>query len=88
MIIMSPEETQKMLKELLSKGTSEEEMLTQLSLAEGCGLKVWCQEQVVPATGKKIHRWGGYVTRCDDPSENITEPVYGAWMDGSCPGKE
>ncbi len=84
---MSLEYTEKKLKELLSKGVSQEEMLKQLSLAEGCGLKVWCQEQIVPSTGKKIHRWCGYVKKCDDPSENIVEPIYGDWLDGDCPGK-
>jgi hypothetical protein len=84
---MSMEETQKKFKELLSQGASHEEMLKQLSLAEGCGLKVWCQDQIVPATGKKIHRWCGYVTKCDDPSENLTEPIYGAWIEGDCPEK-
>lgn len=84
---MTMEETQKRFKELLSQGASQEEMLKQLSLAEGCGIKVWCQEQIVPATGKKIHRWCGYVKKCDDPSENITEPIYGGWMEDGCPGK-
>ncbi|MDD1748670.1 MAG: hypothetical protein LUO89_02235 [Methanothrix sp.] len=84
---MSMEDTEKRFKELLSEGVPQEEILKQLSLAEGCGLKVWCQEQIVPATGKKIHRWCGYVKKCDDPSENITDPIYGAWMEGECPGK-
>jgi peptide methionine sulfoxide reductase MsrB len=84
---MKIEETQKQFKALLSKGASEEEMLKELSLSEGCGLKVWCQEQVF-GSDKKFHRWCGYVTRCDDPSENITEPEYGAWIEGGCPGKE
>ncbi len=84
---MTMEDTEKRLKELLSKGASEEEMLKQLQLAEGCGLKVWCQEQIIPASGKKIHRWCGYVKKCDDPAENIAEPTYGAWIDGECPGK-
>jgi hypothetical protein len=74
-------------KELFSQGVSQEEMLKQLSLAEGCGLKVWCQEQIVPGSEKKIHRWCGYVTHCDDPAENVGEPIYGAWIDGSCPQK-
>lgn len=85
---MAMDDTEKRLKELLSKGASEEEMLKQLSLAEGCGLKIWCQEQIVPASGKKIHRWCGYVKRCDDPAENVVEPIYGAWIDGKCAGKE
>jgi len=85
---MAMDETEKRLKELLSKGASEEEMLKQLSLAEGCGLKIWCQEQIVPASGKKIHRWCGYVKRCDDPAENVTEPICGAWIDGECTGKD
>ena len=84
---MTLEETEKKLKELLSAGASQEEMLKQLSLAEGCGLKVWCQEQIVPGSSKRIHRWCGYVTHCDDPSENVGEPLYGAWMDGACPEK-
>jgi hypothetical protein len=50
---MSMEDTKKRLKDLLSKGASEEEMLKQLTLAEGCGLKIWCQEQIIPATGEK-----------------------------------
>lgn len=85
--LMSMEETQKRLKDLLSKGASQEEMLKQLSLAEGCGLKLWCQEQINPSTGKKIHRWCGYVMKCEDPSLNITEPVCGGWIEGSCPEK-
>jgi hypothetical protein len=84
---MSMDDTQKRLKDLLSKGASQEEMLKQLSLAEGCGLKLWCQEQINPATGKKIHRWCGYVMKCEDPSENLTEPVCGGWIEGSCPEK-
>ena len=60
---MSMEDTQKRLKELLSKGASEEEMLKKLSLAEGCGLKVFCEQQIVAGTEKKIHRWCGYITR-------------------------
>jgi hypothetical protein len=84
---MTMEDTQVKLKELLSKGASEEEMLKSLSLAEGCGLKVWCQEQIIPASGKKVHRYCGYVKRCDDPSENIAEPMYGSWIDGPCTGK-
>jgi len=84
---MTMEETEKRLKELLSLGVSQEEMLAQLSLAEGCGLKLWCQEQIIPGSGKKTHRWCGYVTRCDDPSENVPEPLYGAWIEGGCPEK-
>ncbi|TFH49402.1 MAG: hypothetical protein E4G89_04875 [Methanothrix sp.] len=84
---MSMEDTQKRLRELLSKGASQEEMLRQLSLAEGCGIKVFCEEQIVAGTEKKIHRWCGYITHCDDPAESIPETVYGAWMDGGCPGK-
>ena len=84
---MSMEDTQKRLKELLGLGVSQEELIKHLSLAEGCGLKLWCEGQIVPGTEKKVHRWYGYVTRCDDPSENIPETVYGAWIDGPCPGK-
>ena len=84
---MTLEETEKKLKELLSAGASQEEILNQLSMAEGCGLKLWCQEQIVPGSSKKIHRWCGYVMKCDDPSENLTEPIYGAWIEGGCPEK-
>ena len=84
---MSMEDTQKRLKELLSTGASEEELLKKLSLAEGCGLKLFCEQQIVAGTEKKIHRWCGYITRCDDPAESIPETVYGAWIDGGCPGK-
>lgn len=87
MLFMTLDVTEKKLKELFSQGVSQEEMLKQLSLAEGCGLKVWCQEQIVPGSEKKIHRWCGYVTHCDDPSENVGEPIYGAWIDGPCPQK-
>jgi hypothetical protein len=83
---MSMEETEKRLKELLSKSTSQEEILKSLIVAEGCGVKVWCQEQIIPATNKKIHRYCGYVTRCEDPSEN-TPTTCGGWIDGPCPGK-
>ncbi len=85
---MTMEDTEKRLRELLSKGASQEEILKQLSLAEGCGLKLWCQEQIVPGSGKKIHRWCGYVTRCDDPAENVGEPLCGTWLEGACPGKD
>ncbi|NYT01189.1 MAG: hypothetical protein GKC10_00260 [Methanosarcinales archaeon] len=80
---MNMEDTEKRLKDLLSRGASEEDMLKQLSLAEGCGLKVWCQEQTLAGSDKKIHRYCGYVKRCDDPAEN-TEPICGAWLDGPC----
>ncbi|HOT07773.1 MAG: hypothetical protein A4E45_02096 [Methanosaeta sp. PtaB.Bin039] len=83
---MTMDETQKRLKELLSKGASEEEMLVKLSLAEGCGIKVWCQEQFISGSDKKVHRYGGYIKKCDDPAENV-EPIYGDWLDGPCPGK-
>jgi hypothetical protein len=83
---MTMEDNEKRLRELLSKGTSEEEMLKSLSLAEGCGLKVWCQEQIIPATGKKVHRYCGYIKKCDDPAENLPEPINGAWIDGPCQG--
>jgi hypothetical protein len=81
------EDTQKRLKEVLSKSASEEEMLLQLSLAEGCGLKVFCEQRIVPGTERKIHRWYGYITHCDDPAESIPETVYGARTDGGCPEK-
>jgi len=68
------------LKELLSKGETEEEILKKLTLAEGCGLKLWCQEQITPATGKKVHRYCGYIKKCDDPAENIGEPICGQWL--------
>ena len=54
---MSMDDTEKRLKELLSKGASEEEMLKQLNLAEGCGLKVWCQEQIVPDSMVLLGQW-------------------------------
>ncbi|MDM7934432.1 MAG: hypothetical protein QUS08_03480 [Methanothrix sp.] len=81
---MSMEEAKIRLKDLLSQGASEEEMLKRLSLAEGCGLKVWCEERIVPGSERRIHRWCGYIYRCDDPSENVPEPVCGGWIDGSC----
>jgi hypothetical protein len=56
-IIMTLEETEKKLKELLSQGASQEELLKQLSLAEGCGLKLWCQDQIVSGTNKKAPRY-------------------------------
>ena len=84
---MTMEDNEKRLRELLSKGASEEEMLKSLSLAEGCGLKVWCQEQIIPATGKKVHRYCGYIKKCDDPAENLPAPINGAWIDGPCQGK-
>jgi hypothetical protein len=84
---MSMEDSHKRLKELLSQGVSQEEMLQKLSLAEGCGLKVFCEQQIVAGSEKKIHRWCGYITHCDDPAESIPETVYGSWMDGGCPGK-
>ncbi|HEX7444957.1 MAG TPA: hypothetical protein VF300_01070 [Methanothrix sp.] len=84
---MSMEDSHKRLKELLSQGVSQEEMLQKLSLAEECGLKVFCEQQIVAGTEKKIHRWCGYITHCDDPAESIPETVYGAWIDGPCPGK-
>ena len=82
---MTLEETEKRLKELLSQGASQEEMIKQLSLAEGCGLKLWCQEQIVAGSDKKVHRWCGYVYRCQDPAENVPEPLYGKWIEGGCP---
>ena len=78
-------ETEKRLKELLGQGASQEEMIKQLSLADGCGLKLWCQEQIVAGTDRKVHRWCGYVYRCQDPAENVPEPLYGKWIDGGCP---
>jgi hypothetical protein len=86
LIIMTMEETQQGLKEMLSKGASLEEILKSLTLSEGCGVKVWCEEQIMPGGEKRVHRYAGYVKRCDDPAEN-TEPVYGAWLDGPCPKK-
>ena len=53
---MTLEETEKRLKELLSQGASQEEMIKQLSLADGCGLKLWCQEQIVAGSDRKVHR--------------------------------
>jgi hypothetical protein len=47
------EESETRLKDLLSKGATEEEILKKLILAEGCGLKLWCQEQINPASGKR-----------------------------------
>jgi len=81
---MTIEESEKRLKELLSKGETEEEILKKLTLAEGCGLKLWCQEQINPATGNKVHRYCGYIKKCDDPAENIGEPICGQWLDGPC----
>lgn len=81
---MTMEESEKRLKELLSKGATEEEILKKLTLAEGCGLKLWCQEQINPATSKKVHRYCGYIKKCDDPAENIGEPICGQWLDGPC----
>jgi hypothetical protein len=40
-------------------------MLKQLSLAEGSGPELWCQEQIIPGSGMKIHRWCGYAYRCE-----------------------
>jgi len=37
-----------------------------------------------PATGKKVHRYCGYIKKCDDPAENIGEPICGQWLDGPC----
>ena len=84
---MTMQDSQKRLRELLSQGASEEEMLQKLSLAEGCGLKIICEQQIVAGSEKKIHRWCGYITHCDDPAESTPETVYGAWLDGGCPGK-
>ena len=80
---MTMEESQKQLKELLTKAATEEDVIKKLILAEGCGLKLWCQEQILPSTGKKVHRYCGYIKRCDDPAEN-TETIYGGWIDGPC----
>ena len=83
---MTMDESEKQLKELLSKGATEEEILKKFTLAEGCDLKLWCQEQIIPASGKKVHRYCGYIKKCDDPAENIAEPIYGQWLDGGCQG--
>jgi len=80
---MDIEETERLLKEMLSRGASEEDMLKKLTLEEGCGLKLWCQEQAVPGSDKKTHRYCGYIKHCDDPARN-TEPICGAWLDGPC----
>jgi hypothetical protein len=53
-------------------------------LAEGCGLKLWCEDLINPASGKKVHRYCGYIRKCDDPAENIGEPICGEWLDGPC----
>jgi hypothetical protein len=81
---MTMEESEMRLRELLSKGATEEEILKKLTLAEGCGLKLWCEDLINPASGKKVHRYCGYIKKCDDPSENIGEPICGDWMDGPC----
>jgi hypothetical protein len=82
---MTLEETEKRLKELLGQGASQEEMIKQLSLADGCGLKLWCQEQIVAGSAKKVHRWCGYVIAARTQQRSVPEPLYGKWIDGGSP---
>jgi hypothetical protein len=47
---------------------------------------VWAQALVSGADQsrlrQKVHRYCGYIKKCDDPAENIGEPICGQWLDG------